>query len=947
MNLLEFQDNAVNGSNGLVETFKKLWNTGNKNLEITFKSPTGSGKTFMVSSFINELQRQPNFTEDIAFVWITFSDELAMQSRDKFNDYFYPNVSHQLLTVADFSQGILKKDDILFLNWQKLVSRKASDRVLRRPEDERLQKEEGFYFEDVVDATHAENRNVVMIIDESHKNVTEAAIRDVIGPLDPRIILKVSATPESVPGIDKVQNFEAGYVEVPRKDVIEAGLIKEQILPQTEDELNANSDEDLDYLLLDLAIEKRKKIETEWKRANQNINPLVLIQLPNDDSKSKDQGIETKEQVVMRHLKDHCGIPENKIACWFDNRKERLEHIADNDNSVEFMLFKQAAGTGWDCPRAHVIVMFREIENPQFKTQTLGRILRNPVPELNLADYPILRTGYLYTNYRKNQISDIDPIEENKPKTEVSKVSESHRVDFAIQQMSAALSKSMREAQATVNGNGAIKQEELQAIENTVKQVQDIFVPALKSAIISNPPTTVDTGNLHSEQATYSIAEDLFNGIKNSAGELEQSSEILEPIREKAINRVKEIVATAVPAPVANLVATKIAEQVGELMNSICGKIEPEFIVHPLLKSDFISRADYGDFGSAPAFQKSFCKSMNKYFDLSENTFGSPIAQEKRLKDKGIDTTPTLSDEIIAGGSIKGEKNSIEGSTDVKHEMAANETEKLFMNSCYQILDEQTEADAKYGNIKRSWSPFKMALNLWFKRHSMSWMDEVSCYKVFIKDIRKDASSIFRPAITQALKDYKPVRDEFVKERIKATEEQSATVFKVKTEYRYTSDYKDYQSALHSITQPFKLRENYNGRDNEIKFIAFLEQQECVEWWLKQADEGKDFYALRYFNTTEQKERLFYPDWIIKFKDGRIGIFDTKAGQTASNPEGRAEALAKKLRELNSLAGQDLFVGGLAVIENFQWFYNDSLNYQYKNNGNLSEGWKPLISIMH
>lgn len=188
MNLLEFQDTAVNGANGLVETFKKLWNTGNKNIEITFKSPTGSGKTFMVSSFINELQRQPNFNEDIAFVWITFSDDLAMQSRDKFNDYFYPNVGHQLLTVADFSQGILKKDDILFLNWQKLVSRKASDRVLRRPEDERLQKEEGFYFEDVVEATHAENRNVVMIIDESHKNVTEAAVRDVINPLKPRII---------------------------------------------------------------------------------------------------------------------------------------------------------------------------------------------------------------------------------------------------------------------------------------------------------------------------------------------------------------------------------------------------------------------------------------------------------------------------------------------------------------------------------------------------------------------------------------------------------------------------------------------------------------------------------------------------------------------------------------------------------------------------------------
>ena len=50
--MLPFQENAVLGTNGLVETFKKLWQTGGHNLDITFKSPTGSGKTFMVSNFV-------------------------------------------------------------------------------------------------------------------------------------------------------------------------------------------------------------------------------------------------------------------------------------------------------------------------------------------------------------------------------------------------------------------------------------------------------------------------------------------------------------------------------------------------------------------------------------------------------------------------------------------------------------------------------------------------------------------------------------------------------------------------------------------------------------------------------------------------------------------------------------------------------------------------------
>ena len=151
MQMLPFQENAVLGANGLVETFKKLWQTGVSNLNVTFKSPTGSGKTFMVSNFLRELQNDPGFDSDVAFVWITFSDELAMQSRDKFMDYFFPNIGRGLRTIADFSEGILQRDDILFLNWQKLVSRKAENRVLRRPEESEKQKEQGFYFEDVVE----------------------------------------------------------------------------------------------------------------------------------------------------------------------------------------------------------------------------------------------------------------------------------------------------------------------------------------------------------------------------------------------------------------------------------------------------------------------------------------------------------------------------------------------------------------------------------------------------------------------------------------------------------------------------------------------------------------------------------------------------------------------------------------------------------------------------
>lgn len=85
---------------------------------------------------------------------------------------------------------------------------------------------------------------------------------------------------------------------------------------------------------------------------------------------------------------------------------DKLKFIAEPDSPIEFLLFKQAAGTGWDCPRAQVLVMYREIKSPVFRTQTLGRILRNPEPKTDLAAFPSLRKGYLYTNYSSAEVKE-------------------------------------------------------------------------------------------------------------------------------------------------------------------------------------------------------------------------------------------------------------------------------------------------------------------------------------------------------------------------------------------------------------------------------------------------------------------------------------------------------------------------------------------------------------
>ncbi len=775
---LPFQKEAINK---LITSFLKLWQQRENQRNLVFKSPTGSGKTFMVSNFIHNLNGLPNWDYEKAIIWITFSDVLAMQSKDKFKEYFNTNLENNLLTVEDFKQSKLYKNDILFINWQKLVSKSAENRVVRRPEDENFRKEQGYYFEDIIENTRKENREIILIVDESHTHLSDLAQKSVVDIVNPKIILSVSATPKYVPNRDEEDEGKAAYVRVLRSDVVAAGLIKDKIVVQTDEDLHKFQNRDLDELMIDLAIERKLQIEKEFLKLDKKINPLVLIQLPNDDSKLKDSGQKTKEEIVIDYLRKKKVDIERKVALWFDGKQKNMEFVTHNESSIDFMLFKQAAGTGWDCPRAHILVMYREINSATFFTQTIGRILRIAEPSNKevFKNSIILRTGFLFTNYRRNEVNVPDQSNNNKPYVFTSK----------------------------------------------------------KKSGISN--------------------------IEN-------------------------------------------------------------------LYSDFVSRADYGDLGNAIKFQMSFLKSLDKCFGIEENELVA-VARPK-IEAKGIDMHSKLTNKLIVDAEFSDyDKLGLDFAKqgrDEDYEMSRNDVEKLFNFWCYKLLSEQTDVEAKISNISRSWSPLKSALRVWFKR-SLD-LDSNYYYRVFIFDLHKEQASVFRPAITKALKEYYPIKKEYIESKKAEIENREAPLFEIKDEYSFTEDFSTLKESEGtselSVIQPFYIRKDYTGRDNEIKFIRYLEQKKSVlEWWFKNGEASKEFYCLKYFNTAKKEDALFYPDWILKFKDGRIGLFDTKSGFTAQNPEGRAEGLANKLNELNDKGGN--YVGGLVVLENNQWYYFTDSKY--------------------
>ena len=908
-NNFPFQQKAIDE---LLESFKTLWQTGENRLEITFKSPTGSGKTFMVTHFVDALNQQPDWNEDVAFVWITFSDDLAMQSKEKYTEYFFPNIGRNLLTIQDFSEGKLGRNDILFLNWQKLVSRKASDRVLRRPDDEKLYKEQGFYFEDVVENTHNAGRKIVMIIDESHKNVTESAIRDVINPLNPRIILKVSATPESEPSISDVKHHKAGFVEVERKDVVEAGLIKEEILSQTEEDLNRYEGQDHDTLLLDLAIEKRNAIVAEWKSIGEKINPLVLIQLPNDDKKTKETDVKTKEEIVTEYLTTKKEIKKEHIAYWFDGRRENMENITEKDSPVDFMLFKYAAGTGWDCPRAHILVMYREIKSNTFHTQTLGRILRMPVFGKDLSCHPMLRTGYLYTNYQRNEVQHPeDQKTENKPKTIITSVNNTQKIKLATTSASHKIAEVVsKKIQNTPDANKKLKK----FIEKTVPKLAE---SAQKAEKTNKEETNILQKDIIIQEQKLQTAEIVNSSAKDILGE-----DVAKSLGENLNLLINELIDTVVD-----------------------NRRDAEFILDPCLFTDFISRTDYGDVGKASVFQLHFKRSMNKYFNIDANKMYTDEEQKQIFESKHISTSKTLERDVMVNARFINdiESKANDFGKNVKYEVSDNDVEKEFSWRCYEILGDQADDETRIGNIARSWGTLKEAVRQWFN-DTIPHYTTIEHYKVFLNDVNKGDTSVFRQAVRQALIDYRPILDDFLKKKREAEEAKKTTPFVLKSKYSFVEDYKTFEPSSLSYVYPFCLPENYNGRDNEIEFIKYLEKQSnSIEWWFKNGT-GKEALGFKYTDSQTNKERIFYPDWIIKFKNNRIGIFDTKGGITAKSQEtkDKAECLAKRISKLNN-ESQFTYVGGIVIRKANSWHYNDNQTYNYNN----PTDWKDMMDLFH
>lgn len=411
--LKDYQRDAVRDVLSNIRKARRLWHGESDKTAFSLTAVTGAGKTVMAAAAFEALfhgDDEFDFDADPGAVVIWFSDDPSLNEQTRFRLMEASDrINHNDLVVVEntFNRPRFEAGKIYFLNTQKLGKNSL---LVRGHDQEELEAKAGsllpetrpdlrsYTIWDTIQNTIEDPAlTLYLVLDEAHRGMGNAMPKEK-GTIVQRLIngagsvhgipvvWGISATVER---FNKAIEFAGKHIKlsnvvVDAAKVQESGLIKDTILLDIPDEVG-----DFDTVLVRRATDKLKESTVAWgEYARQQdearvVVPLMVLQVPNTpDPNEIGRALDT---IFERYPE----LPTASVAHVFgDHTTQRfgnrdvpyIEPQRVQESAwVRVLIAKDAISTGWDCPRAEVMVSFRPASDRTHITQLLGRMVRSPL----------------------------------------------------------------------------------------------------------------------------------------------------------------------------------------------------------------------------------------------------------------------------------------------------------------------------------------------------------------------------------------------------------------------------------------------------------------------------------------------------------------------------------------------------------------------------------------
>lgn len=384
-----------------VDKLEEAYNYRGVNKNAYFKAPTGSGKTFMASELISRILEDSvsSGIKTIVIVATISNAELPASFAKKLKNYKNSHAfkNYTIEHIKSPSDSKVKNSVLI----EEVPDLKIEENTVFVFGKASFGKNTKFYEKGLLNNFFEGARDeyeIVYIRDEAHIGGGKRMSKDEGKKFDEFIsdnssfVVEMTATPKSA----------VNLVELKKQDMSDDGVFLLKSNEKKSNLVGEISNEEI----IDDAIKNFKKSQKDYSKLDELINPAMLIQVMNDSEVSKEDSQRFKDSINLLERKlTEAGLSYLKYFSNNDktvvntNAPATLDYASRNDSLIDVIIFKVGPATGWDIPRANFLLQIRNISSEALNTQTIGRIMRNPIDGLKFNS--ITDNYYLYSNFQK------------------------------------------------------------------------------------------------------------------------------------------------------------------------------------------------------------------------------------------------------------------------------------------------------------------------------------------------------------------------------------------------------------------------------------------------------------------------------------------------------------------------------------------------------------------